>query len=355
MTLPRMATLISNQDFHYIDHLAPLSSLLDIPIVLSDERIEEALKTFYPEVKTLIFSPIELTHYLVSHFEMIFTCLPTPLFKELVYPAELLNEKRLINVWCPHGNSDKGYRSRFMEELREERVALVYGEKMIHFLSEKGSYQQLEKVIVTGNYRYRYYLERKNFLDDKCRSLFSMDKNPTVLYAPTWNDCENNSSFELISDLLMRALPDNLNLIIKLHPNTFSSPELLDVYRLTHIKKENVLILPEFPPIYPILNAVDFYLGDMSSIGYDFLTFRKPMFFLNINERDPKRDPGLYLTQCGTLIEPKDFENIYSIIQTTDYSSFTSRQKALYETVFGKEEKIKEKVTEFYEQSALSS
>lgn len=348
---PRLATVISYQDFHYIDHLAPLSSLLDIPMIVSDERIEHLVKTYYPEVKIILCSPLKFPHYIVSEFEVVITCLPTLLFREIVYAIELLNQKSLINVWCPHGNSDKGHKCIHMEELNKEKIALVYGEKMIHFLSDKGSFNQLEKVCMTGNYRFRYYKERKEFLDQQLFPFLPKKNLPTILYSPTWNDAENNSSFDLISKQLIENLPDDFNLIIKLHPNIFSCPDLLDVYRLAHSQKENLAVLPEFPPVYPILNYVDIYLGDMSSVGYDFLTFKKPMFFINKNQRDR----GLHLMQCGRVIEPKDFRNIYTIIREADSSGFTKSQEALYSSTFGKEENIKEELMNYYEQTAYSS
>lgn len=355
MNSPRIATVISDQDFQYIDHLTPFSSLLNIPLILSDERIEQLVKTFYPEVKTHLFSPLELPQYLVSEFEIVFTCLPTPLFREIVYATEIMNQKSLINVWCPHGNSDKGHKCSYMEELNKEEAALVYGEKMIHFLSDKGSYDQLKKVCITGNYRLRYYRQKQTFLDEQLSQFLPQNNHPTVLYAPTWDDNENNSSFDKASKHLIETLPDEFNLIIKLHPNIFACLELLDVYRLANSQKENLVVLPEFPPVYPILNHVDIYLGDMSSIGYDFLAFKKPMFFLNTNQRNPQKDPGLYLTQCGRLIDPKDFGKIYDIIKDTDSSSFTKSQEALYPAVFGKEETIKEEFVKYYEQSVHSS
>src|SRR5438105_1920604 len=45
--------------------------------------------------------------------------------------------------------------------------------------------------------------------------------------------------------------------------------------------KHNLLFITDFPLIYPLLAKTDIYLGDVSSIGYDFLFFQKPMFFFN--------------------------------------------------------------------------
>lgn len=345
---PRSATLISDQDRQFIDHLAPISELLRIPMIVNDEEIESLIKTYYPRVKLLYQTSLELGSFIASHFEIIYTCLPNPLFQEIVFAGEILNKKKLLNVWCPHGNSDKGHQGDYIESLSHEKRALVYGKKLINLLIEKGSFDQLDLVLITGNYRYNYYLKNKLFYQKKLSDLIKLNSNKTILYAPTWRDCESSSSFDSAIKLLIETLPDHLNLIIKPHPNLFSSPELFELHFYQYEKKKNVAILSDFPPIYPLLDFVDIYLGDMSSIGYDFLTFRKPMFFLNTNKRNPKTDKGLYLTRCGILIEPENYMNVYSIIEKTDPKQFINNQVDLYDDVFGKEENIKEKVEKYY-------
>ncbi len=47
------------------------------------------------------------------------------------------------------------------------------------------------------------------------------------------------------------------------------------------IKHKNVVLIEDFPLVYPLLAATDIYLGDVSSIGYDFLMFNRPMFLSN--------------------------------------------------------------------------
>jgi len=294
MKLPRFATLVSDQDRQFIDHLAPISQNLDIPLIVNDEEIESLIHTYYPNVKTIYKSPLELGFYITENFEVIYTCLPTPLFNEVVFTAELMLEKTLFNVWCPHGNSDKGYKGNYMESLCNEQFALVYGQKLINFLIEKGSFYQLKGLITTGNYRLKHYKENKTFYQKKLRKLIKLNNNKTILYAPTWKDNERSSSFDGAFKLLLENLPDHLNLLIKPHPNLFSSPELFELFVCQFPMKKNVAILPDFPPVYPVLDFVDVYLGDMSSVGYDFLTYRKPMFFLNTNKRNPHEDKGLY-------------------------------------------------------------
>ena len=76
----------------------------------------------------------------------------------------------------------------------------------------------------------------------------------------------------------------------------------------------------------------------MSSIGYDFLAFDRPLFFLNQNARDPLTDPGLYLFRCGIEIKKKTIDKIYKSID--DFFQFELRpfsevRKDVYSYAFG--------------------
>lgn len=68
--------------------------------------------------------------------------------------------------------------------------------------------------------------------------------------------------------------------------------------------------LKAFPSIYPLLEYTDVFVGDMSSIGYDFLTFNKPMFFLN-----PCENKEAFLFQCGVEIKPNQYHDLYDIMK----------------------------------------
>ena len=244
------------------------------------------------------------------------TLITKDLFDSLFFITETLHQKCLINVWCPHGNSDKGHSSYFMEGLSKEKRAFVYGQKMMDFLKEKGAFEQLEDLFILGNYRYKYYLQHIEFYQNILEEKLPINrKHRTLLYAPTWKDSERSSSFEIAHSFLINSVPKDWNLIIKPHPHlkcSIKSP------------KENVIILEDFPPIYPLLQSIDVYLGDMSSIGYDFLTFRRPLFFYNPQNRNPNEDQGLYLTQCGTIIDTN--ENPFEKIDEIDPVSFLKIQ-----------------------------
>lgn len=339
------AGLIHGPQEHHLDHIAPLAILLGIPLIVTEPKLEELSAKHYPGLVTHCFAYPELGETIVREYDLIFSSLPKDLFDQIVFIPQQLHQKEVMSIWCPHGNSDKGHTSYFMEGLSKETIALVYGNKMIEFLKEKKAYAQLFSAIAIGNYRYEYYKRCASFykvLVEEDISSKLKKRNPTVLYAPTWDDAERSSSFREAIDPLIKELPDNWNLIVKLHPNTL---EQLGPHT-SWPKQENLLFLKEFPSIYPLLDFCDVYLGDMSSIGYDFLTFQKPMFFLNPRGRDPETDKGLFLHQCGETIDG-DFSRIFSQEQSDHYKKI---QREVYAHVFGSCKNIKEKILNTYEQ-----
>lgn len=143
----------------------------------------------------------------------------------------------------------------------------------------------------------------------------------TILYAPTWDDLENNCSFWSAFPHLAKRIPQNCHLLVKLHPNTVRKFEVeLEVLFSRYKAHKNITFLDQSPPIYPLLSASSSYIGDMSSIGYDFLYFDRPMYFLNANSNLP-------LHRCGPAIDPKTF--IFS-----NTHSFSSIRKQTYGYTF---------------------
>lgn len=339
---PRAAGLIYGPESHYLDHLAPLCSLLNIPLLVTEEAIFESAKAFYPGLTVQYFDYPTITESLVKNFEIIFHCSIRDLFDEIFFFAQKLGNKKIHTIWCPHGNSDKGHTIFYMEALRNEEVALVYGHKMIDFLKEKGAFDNLKAYVQVGNYRLTYYEAHKLFYDnlikDKIvRKLPVRKKN--IFYAPTWNDYEKSSSFYDAITTLIEKLPEAYNLIIKLHSNLKQQdPFGVEKLLMNYEDRNQVLFLDDFPAIYPILDFVDIYIGDASSIGYDFLHFNKPLLLLNQNNRDVHKDPGLYLFKCGIEIRKDQYHDIYKILSAylpSDVSYFSEVRKKVYKYTFG--------------------
>src|SRR5690606_38510599 len=87
-----------------------------------------------------------------------------------------------------------------------------------------------------------------------------------------------------------------------------------------------------FPLIYPLLKQVDFYLGDYSSIGYDFLYFDRPLFFLGALKQTP-------LQACGLTIKNSP---IYETIKNASDTPYREKRKALYQHVYGDRKPLSE-------------
>ncbi|MBN2479886.1 MAG: CDP-glycerol glycerophosphotransferase family protein [Parachlamydiales bacterium] len=274
--------LIYGNNKHYIDHLAPLCFFLKIPIVTNEWEISEIIKNFYPNVHCIYIDNSKFNFYLVKNFKKIISCTTKDLFDiDFRFHQDCLN-KEIEIIWCPHGNSDKGKTTFFMEALKDQKTALVYGEKMIDFLKDKNVFHTIKKVHRIGNYRYKYFLENKKFYKKVIKNYIQLNPlQKTILYAPTWDDSENLSSFNKDFEKTFDPVSNCYNIIVKLHPNMVITNEIEIENLIQKNKKKNILFLNDFTPIYALLDFVDIYVGDMSSVGYDFLTFfKKPMFFL---------------------------------------------------------------------------
>lgn len=303
----------------YLDHLGVLAILLNTPLILTEEKTYEIAKVFYPELDVILKSPLELSvEYLAREFDAIFESGHTWAF-ELIPIFKLLFHKNMRVVYCPHGNSDKGNTQK--NHLPKD-ISLVYGKQMIDLLARTG--QQASSLVETGNYRLPFYRQRQKFYDTLVRERIPIDSNKkTILYAPTWADGENNSSFFHSN---IETLSKQFNLLIKLHP-FLERDHPAETDRII-AKYKNAIFITDFPAIYPLLSLADAYLGDFSSISYDFLAFDKPMFFLGTTFHD-----------CGVQIPP-DVEISRFIEENWNQKLFSKARRELYDYAFGQERDV---------------
>lgn len=312
----KIAGLIFQTDIHHLDHIAPLCKILDAPLIVTEDLLSESALKYYPNLDIHHYPPLEAPEALVQNFDLIVSCYPRQLFDEFCFLPQALLNKKVATVWVPHGNSDKGRNHPFMEALQNETLALVYGKQMATFLKEKDVFA---KTVSIGNFRYHFYREHQAFyLPLIEKEIFSKLKRgkKTILYAPTWQDSENSSSFASACPLLLKNLPPDYNLIVKPHPHLFQQQKgLLEELIMRFGDRPNILFLNHFPPIYPLLDHIDIYIGDMSSIGYDFIRFNRPLFFLNENRRDAENDLGFFLAKCGHIVEKEEYETIFLKIE----------------------------------------
>lgn len=325
------AAVNTGKDCRLLDHLAPLCAQLKMPLYLTEEKNHELCQKYYPVVDSLYVPTSSFSLFsLAQKYEV--------LFQSTFWEREL---KALLKslyphvrfAYCPHGNSDKGYQKPMLAPILWQDLVLLYGEHMQERLKKQNLWEKLPPFLFTGNYRLSYYLEHQKFYDELAeREIFSKldSQYPTLLYAPTWNDEENATSFFTSIRPLIAQLPSHYNLIVKVHP-LLEEMDPVSYYRaLPELgEKGNVLLLNEFPPIFPLLARTDIYIGDASSIGYDFLYFQKPMFFFP--------SMTLPLHACGVVI-PETESNLFEFIERHLFDfdeKKKSQQKKMWDFAFG--------------------
>jgi hypothetical protein len=332
----RTVAIITGPETH-LDHLGVLSSILDIPLIVTDEKIFHFAKQFYPDLNVILrdFSDLSI-EFLAKNYDAIFQ---TGKFwtAELRPLIEFLFRKKMRFIFCPHGNSDKGHS---LQNHVEQDISLVYGDHLLNLLKQTGAVQKIQHIVRTGNYRYPYYLRHRYFYDTLAdKRVFNRFKTqrPIVLYAPTWNDRENPTSFFSTTDALIEQLSPTFNILIKLHPFLIEDhPAQVFQIMARYENHLSTIILDNFPPIYPLLARCDLYLGDYSSIGYDFLIFDKPLYFLN----PEKKSSPSPLHSCGLEL-PENWDGKLNQFLTDtlelNINHYASQRKKIYFYAFGKE------------------
>ena len=334
--MEKIAGFIYGPQQHHLDHIAPLCSLLEVPLIVTEKSLEKMATEFYPTLVVFYIDYLPLPQTVLERYDYLITALAKPMVESIFFLAETLNKKALKSVWCPHGNSDKGGQSSMMSALSKESAVCVYGNKMVDFIKSHGGLSRSCETFFVGNYR-RYFFEKhkdfyKALTDNLVFSKFKK-RQPTILYAPTWDDFEKGSSVHKALPYLLNDFPDDLNLIVKLHPNMLIDDDLtLKKLMWEYEGSKHVIFLNDFPLIYPLCEKIDLYIGDTSSIGYDFLSFDKPMLFLNTQEKSS----ALNLHKCGKTLLSQELKTIHEKIKESLYQkdTFQKIRKNTYNYTF---------------------
>lgn len=345
---------------HYMDHLGVICILMGIPHLFIDNTEYEIAKRYYPGLDAQLLDYSTLSpEYLISHYDVLFLSdyWDCKAFHQKYHDLEKKYQKQIRIVHCPHGFSDKGF---YFKKCANEDIVLIYGQNMIDLLKQEAVFEQLHQYVITGNYRLSYFKQHQkifqHIIQEEILKKFAKQQ-PIILYAPTWMDLEDSTTFFDAANTILGNLPENYNLIVKLHPRLeYDNTSLFYQITSRFSKRPNILFLKDFPLVYPLLSHVDIYLGDISSIGYDFLYFNKPMFFLNKHRRNSETDRTAYLFRCGIDIKPDAYALIYRIINAnlpTDQERFQTIRQTVYQYTFGQEqpfEQIKANIIKAYSQ-----
>ena len=317
----------------YLDHLGVICYLMEIPLLITEEDTYQAALTFYPFIQVIKKEIGELSYdFLATNFDVIFES-GRFWVTELESVLSHVYKKNMRFVYCPHGNSDKGH--SFLIHMNQD-ISLFYGQHMLDLLTKTGAKTNIRALVRTGNCRLQLYKKHKEFYQSLARTRIQsklIQGRPTVLYAPTWQDGENPSSFFSQTGRVIKDLQEEYNVLIKMHPfleeqHPAHTYQILGLYE----QVEGVCFIQKYPAIYSLLEICDLYIGDYSSIGYDFLYFDRPLYFF--------AEEGN--ASCNTLIHTKGLVipsgvKINQFIQETIEENKKKNRKELYEHAFGEE------------------
>lgn len=322
----------------HLDHLGIFSHLLGMPLFVTEPQTLETAKTYYPEFSVVYKDLYELSApYLSENFSYIAHSARkmSGYFTDLF---SLFSEKMPRLIYCPHGNSDKEHSLQEQDQPLQD-IVFVYGQHMLDLLETNGALKKINKTFFLGNYRYSFYKENQAFYDALVQEKvfrFLSKENITLLYAPTWTTKEYQTSFFEMCPRLIEQKPRDWNLIIKPHPLLkLNDPGKTWHLLLSYQDRKDVIFLDDFPPIYPLLEKCDLFLGDFSSVSYDFLTFDRPMFFFSPKEKILER--GLYLHSCGMQIPEERLNSLYAYMEENlekNREAYSSLRKKVYAYTF---------------------
>lgn len=331
ISIKGVGLLDGNRNQHF-DHVIPVCELLGIPIIFHVKEDEEIAHHFYPQVDSQFVPWKQVTlDYMKERYAFFIN-------------SELIGrglQKDIRHVYCPHGMSDKFI---FLARCAFEDITLVYGQYMLDQFAFRQVTNQLQAHVITGNLRYTYFKKHQDFfrqlVDKDILSQFAK-KQPIITYAPTWGDYDDGTTLFDYGKTIIHELPDHYNLIIKIHSlvRIFNPDELYSIMQLANLKP-NVVVTIDFLPVYPILDSTDIFIGDSSSVGYDFLTFNRPMFFINKHQRDSEKDKRHVIVKAGVEVHPYQIAHIYSVIEQNlaeDQARFGATRQQLYQYAFGEE------------------
>ena len=227
-------------------------------------------------------------------------------------------------------------------------------------LRKENHLSQLTSYVKTSHYRYPFYKQYKTFYDNLVeKDVFSQfkKKQTTLLYAPTWQDLQSSSSLFEVGTAIIKQLPDHYNLIVKLHPWIDHHQQgFVTMLKEKYQSKPNVVILSLYPLVLPLLHRADMYLGDFSSISYDYLYYNRPMFFFDPKERKEKeKKESTLIHDCGVRISEDKFASIFTFIEQNkiDTAAIKEKREKLFRYTFGKDKPFDAIKTEIIEKTKL--
>lgn len=227
----------------------------------------------------------------------------------------------------------------------------VYGPYDKRILTEISSYPK-DSVVVTGQPRYDI-LARVNEVFDREKTLekLNLDKNKKLIVWTTQSHGltkeENEKSFNAVYNAI-KELSDDVQLVIKLHPNEFDLTLHKEIAKEVGIKP----IITKDIDIYEILYACDIMLTKHSTTAIEAMILNKPVITMNFSK---EADPMPY-AESGAALGVYKEEDLIINIKKALYDKQTqeklkkAREKFVYEHAYKQDGKATERVCDLIEE-----
>lgn len=266
--------------------------------------LEEAIRKNIPDYQVIVMTK-KIENKLVYAFyllKMMYFIARTKVvvLDSYCLPISLLNHKKslkVIQMWHAIGLMKKaGYASLDTEEGRDLKVAQVFKMhhnydyafasskncvnamcEVFHIDKEKITIQLLPRVDLLKDVEVQEKTSKKIFEEYKI-----LKKKKNILYIPTFRKNEELME-EKINQLISTVDYSKYNLIVKLHPNSNIK-----------IDSEKVLTCHEFSSM-EMLFVADYVISDYSSIIYEAMILKKPLYFYAFDFNQYEVNRGLFI------------------------------------------------------------
>jgi hypothetical protein len=280
-------------NYHYFASIRPyLDRLLDQP------KIEIRLIVRRPAASYDAFPEYRGYAHLFTADLRVEDCdlVLTPTFLRSEDRLEPRNPRtRVVQVF--HGMSDKPF--TYERDFRDYALCLCAGRRQVDRLRMYEHNRQIRCVQV-GYPKFDAI--------PRLAPLFG-DHRQTLIYCPTWRKGGISSIDTFLDHPEVAAeLAERYNLIVKPHPNTFNpSRPWFDPSIVAQLERLPRVELVRSGNVMAWQAQADLFIGDISSAGYEWLYFNRPMVFLNPQpgRLRPSRDAQAmtYLWQCGEVCD----------------------------------------------------
>ena len=299
-----MITYYVDNSIHQIPSFIYIAEVLGGIILTDGADAYEILRRDFPEIEAEYCPTRESLQQRLSELRPEAIIQPDYAKRYLAVPFDT------VHIQVFHGTSDKTY--GLSSQVCGYDLLLLPGERTYRTMMTAGLLKEDNYAIVGYPKTDRVY--RGEFKRDAAVQVLGLNPTyPTILYAPTWQDSKFNTSLPKYGAEVLSRLPNNYNLIVKLHPNT-KRYDRKNYGMVESFAKGNprIKLLGYDYDVIPIMAAADLLIADISSVSHEFLCFDRPFVFLDPRPFSFGKNKT-WVWKCGPVVKEK--AQIWSVVE----------------------------------------